>query len=383
MPLVWANLNAADQIPATKIRIRRSKTSRLTLKMWLPCHFTEPVGKAKLSEFIKIVEPERHRVQRLVIGPCSWTWMAVSLKFLLQGGFDSLEALHLDCVQHLQDRRVKGAILPVQIREFSHQRVVLKYGGSSLYANIARLSLAEVNAPLHRLRSTFVAMPALEVLILNKVWVEERGVASPERVVLAQLRYLVVRKSKVAPILSMIETPGLLSLQLDKPIVYRVSDPDNAETEVLPALTKQNGQLRQLHVVGCLMPADAWTESFYNLPNLEYLRIKECHIEANHLAGLRGLETETAGMENDHRLQLSSCQRLEELVFENEVSIDSGTVRDIVELRSTNLDTGGVGGIKWITLRGCNSDKIKDEDVQAMAQLTKGIACDLVDRKEA
>ncbi|KAG8916825.1 hypothetical protein FRC01_002847 [Tulasnella sp. 417] len=384
MPLLWTNLDAADPIANTEIRIRRSQTARLTLNMWIPPHFGKQEGKAKLSRFIQMVEPERHRVQRLVIEPFSRMWMLHSLHFLRQDGFDSLETLQLGSAEEdPQHRGVKGAILPAQLRELGFKRVFADCTGSSLQANIARLILAEVTVSLPKLQSTFLAMPGLEALVLDVVRVEDRWVPSAEPVVLAQLRYLVVRNSKVALISSIIETPSLFSLQLDNPVFNRPFDPENAETIVLPTLTRQNGQLRRLHLVGCLMPADAWTESFYNLPDLEYLRIKGCEIEASHLAGLRGLGTGTAGMENYHRVQLSACQRLEELVFENEVAIDSGTVRDIVELRSTNLDTGGFGGIKWVTFRGCDSDLIKDEDVQAMAQLTKGIACDLLDGKEA
>ncbi|KAG8975402.1 hypothetical protein FRC05_005732 [Tulasnella sp. 425] len=131
------------------------------------------------------------------------------------------------------------------------------------------------------------------------------------------------------------------------------------------------------------MTAEAWTESFYSLPELEYLRIKGCDIEGDHLAALSGSESEAGDVENEHRTQFSACQRLEELVFENEMSIDSGTMRDIVEVRSALPESEDIKRVKWITFRGCDADLIKDEDVQAMAQLTKGIACDLLDGKEA
>ncbi|KAG8920023.1 hypothetical protein FRC01_000976, partial [Tulasnella sp. 417] len=268
MPLVWTNLDAADPIANTHIRIRRSQNARLTLNMWIHPHFKEEEGKTKLSRFIKIVEPERHRVQRLVIEPFYRMWMLQSLQFLRQGGFDSLETLHLGCVEEdPQNRRLKGAILPAQLRELSFKRAFMDCTGSSLQANIARLSLSEVTVSLPKLQSTFLAMPSLEVLVVDEVRLEERGVPSPEPVVLAQLRYLVMKKYNVALILSIIETPSLFSLQLDNPVV-NPSDPGNAETAILPAVAKRNGQLRRLHVVGCLMTADAWTESFYNLPDL-------------------------------------------------------------------------------------------------------------------
>ncbi|KIO19161.1 hypothetical protein M407DRAFT_31212 [Tulasnella calospora MUT 4182] len=328
MPLIWTNLDAADPIANTKLRIRRSQLARLTLNMWIHPHLTEEEGKVKLSRFIKILEPERHRVQKLIIEPFFKMWMLQSVQFLQQGGFECLETLHIGCVEEdPKNRRLKGTILPAQ-RELSIKNVFVDCVGSSPHANIARLSLVEVTLPLIRLQSTFLAMPALEILVLDEIRLEERGDSFGEAVVLPQLRYLVMKKSNAGLISSMIETPGLFSFQLDNPVANRPSDsdPDGAEMAILPAIAKRNGQLRRLHVVGCFMTAEAWTESFYNLPELEYLRIKGCHIEANHLAGLRGLETETAGIENGHRLQLSACQRLVELVFENEFSIDSGTI---------------------------------------------------------
>ncbi|KAG8992086.1 hypothetical protein FRB90_001104, partial [Tulasnella sp. 427] len=77
------------------------------------------------------------------------------------------------------------------------------------------------------------------------------------------------------------------------------------------------------------------------------------------------------------------CRHLEEVVLENELSIDSATVRTIVEARAASTNPGGGGGIKWVTLRGCDIDLIKAEDVDVIAQLTKGVAYDLVTGEDA
>lgn len=379
MPLVWASLEAADPIANTKMRIQRSRNIPLTVNLWIPGHLTKEEGKEKVSRFTEILEPERHRVQALIIKPFLREWMEQAFEYLKKRGFDLLETLHLGfTVGDPMSGPLKASILPEKLRELNLTRTSI-IGSDTFRAQVVRLSLTDVNFPLFGLRSAFGAMRALELVRLEDVRVDQVEGTSLDPILLPQLRYLVIKRSDTGLITSILDMPGLFSFQFDNPIGNRPSDPDNTAAAILPAIAKRNNQLRRLHVVGYSMLEDAWAESFYSLPELEYLRIKGCDIEANHLAALRGLETGTGAAENGHKLQRSACQRLEELVLENELSIDSGTVKDIVELRST--DPGG--GIKWVTLRGCDADLIKDEDVRAMAQLTKGIACDLIDGKEA
>ncbi|KAG8960342.1 hypothetical protein FRC00_000595 [Tulasnella sp. 408] len=383
MPLAWASLDAADPVANTKMRIQLSRNVPLTVNLWIPPDLTAKEGKEKVSRFIKILEPERHRLQKLIIRPFLREWMEHAFKSLKKRGFDLLETLHLGFTEGDPMRGpLKASVLPEKLRELNLTRTAV-YGSGSFCTQVVRLSLTDVTLPLFGLRSAFGAMCALESVRLDDIRVDRVERTSLDPILLPQLRYLVVKNADAGLITSILDTPGLFSFQLDSPTGNRPSDPDNTATAILPAIAKRNSQLRRLHVVGYSMLEDAWAESFYSLPELEYLRIKGCHIEANHLAALRGLETGTGtgAAENGHRLQRSACQQLEELVLENEFSIDSGAVRDIVELRSTDPDTGG--GIKWVTFRGCDADLIKDEDVRAMAQLIKGIACDLIDGKEA
>ncbi|KAG8955772.1 hypothetical protein FRC00_005289 [Tulasnella sp. 408] len=382
MPLVWASLVAADPVANTKIRIQRSQNVPLKASLWIHPHLKAEEGKEKVSRFIETLEPERHRLRTLIIKPFLREWMEHTIKSLKTRGFYLLETLHLGFTEGdpMHGLLLKASMLPEKLRELNLTRTAIN-GGGSFCTQVVRLSLTDVTLPLVELRSAFGAMCALEFVRLDDIRVDRVERTPLDPILLPQLRYLVVKNADAGLITSILDTPGLFSFQLDSPTENRPSDPDNTATAILPAIAKRNSQLRRLHVVGYSMLEDAWAESFYSLPELEYLRIKGCYIEANHLAALRGLEAGKEGAENSHRVQRSACQRLEELVLENELSIDSGTVRDIVELRSMDPDTGV--GIKWVTLRGCDADLIKDEDVQAMAQLTRGIACDLIDGKEA
>ncbi|KAG9038026.1 hypothetical protein FS837_001324 [Tulasnella sp. UAMH 9824] len=381
MPLVWANVDAADPVTNTKIRIQRSRNVPLTVNLWIPLHLTNEEGKERVLKFIEILEPERHRLRTLIIKPFLREWMEQAFKSLKKHGYDSLETLHLGFAEgDPMSGPLKTSILPAKLRELNLTKTPI-YSSGSFCTQVVRLSLTDVTLPLFGFRQAFGTMCALERVRLNDIRVDRVERTSLDPILLPQLRYLVIKNSNAGLITSILDTPGLFSFQLDNPIGNPPSDPDNTATSILPAIAKRNSQLRRLHVVGYSMEEDAWAESLYNLSELEYLRIKGCHIEANHLAALRGLDAGKGSTEDGHRLQRSACQLLEELVLENELSIDSGTVKDIVELRSMDPDTGV--GIKWVTLRGCDADLIKDEDVEAMAQLTKGFACDLIDGKEA
>ncbi|KAG9040692.1 hypothetical protein FS837_000289 [Tulasnella sp. UAMH 9824] len=381
MPLVWASLDAADAVSNTKMRIQRSRNVPLTVNLWIPPHLTAEEGKERVSRFIEILDPERHRLQTLIIKPFLREWMEHAFKSLKNRGFDLLETLHLGFTEGDPMRGpLMASVLPAKLRELNLTKTTI-YSSGSFCTQVVRLSLTDVTIPLFGFRQAFSSMCALEFVRLDDTRVDRVERTSLDPILLPQLRYLVVKNSDAGLITSILATPSLLSFQLDNPIGNPPSDPDHTATPILPAIAKRISQLRRLHVVGYCMLEDAWAESFYSLPELEYLRIKGCHIEANDLAALRGLEAGKGGAVNGHRLQRSACQLLEELVLENELSIDSGTVKDIVELRSMDPNTGV--GIKWVTLRGCDADLIKDEDVQAMAQLTKGFACDLIDGKEA
>ncbi|KAG8945327.1 hypothetical protein FRC04_000862 [Tulasnella sp. 424] len=309
MPRIWANLDATDAIANTKIRIQRSQGAPLKLHMSIPPSLPDKTATAKMSRFIKLLEPERHRVQTIFIDQFYAQWMEGTLKPL------------------------KGSLVPSQIQELSLRRIFLYHPEGRLWTNLVRLSLADITVPLSKLQDDLLAMPALQVLVLDNVGVRLEETILLDSIVLPHLRYLVVKNSEADLITPILKTP-------------------NSNSTVL-------------------------------LPELEYLRIKGCDIEGDHLAALSGSESEAGDVENEHRTQFSACQRLEELVFENEMSIDSGTMRDIVEVRSALPESEDIKRVKWITFRGCDADLIKDEDVQAMAQLTKGIACDLLDGKEA
>lgn len=370
-----------EGIAKTKIQLERSRDVSLMVNMSIWPLSSEDDMEEKLSRFITLLEPERHRIRRLVIEPFRRTWMISATAFIREATFQRLEALHLGYAEEDGTHDLEELTIQGPIRELRLRRTPVLNGSIGLaLPQLERLSLEELNITANSMQDALLTMTGLRSLTMIDVQFSDTDPVSFNQIPLPHLRYLSVRRSATQVVIPHLETPSLITLYIDNLCLNGVLDPaEGVEAAILVAIARSNSQLRQLHAEDCYMAPDAWTEVFRSLPELEYLHIRGCGVDKTHLSALAWLRTETRGSDEIPATRLFACPNLEEIVFENELSLTSDVVREIVEARASVTGSRGVGSISWITFWGCDSDLITDEDVHVIAGLTRGISCDLVD----
>ncbi|KAG8960343.1 hypothetical protein FRC00_000596 [Tulasnella sp. 408] len=379
MPLLWANLDAMDRVATTKIKLDRSRDVPLTVDLSVPPLLSEEETKKKLSSITALLEPERRRIQKLFIEPFHRDWMISATEFLDDAEFPSLETLLLGFQEDNVPRDLEGLTLQSSVRELHLRRTLLDGSIGTNLPPLTRLSLTEVSMPVGVMQKALIALPGLQSLITYDVSFPDVPFYRPKKFSLPHLRYLSARRSATQIIAPDLKTPSLSTLYLDNLLFNGSSAPQDAEVALLVAIARGNRQLRRLHAEDCFMKPEAWAEVFLSLPELEYLHLKGCRIEKRHLAALAGLQSEI-GRSNDSRETKSfACPRLQEIIFDNELALTSTAIMELVEVRYMVSEGKDLERISWITLRGCDSDLIAEEDIYTMAGLTRSVMCDLVD----
>ncbi|KAG8960344.1 hypothetical protein FRC00_000597 [Tulasnella sp. 408] len=383
-PLLWSELDVNDRIAKNAIKLERATNVPLTVNLSLETWFSKDDVKAKLSRFATLLKPAHDRVRKLFVEPFDREWLALATDFIRNAGFQSLDILRLGFQEYAEQYSVEDLAVAGQIQELRLERVLPTNPASMFTHHITHLELLDVVIPIKTLNDALISMPGLQYLTLISLNISDEETLGCTGVVLPHLRYLLVRYSAADTIIPMLETPSLETLHFSN--ARRWNPPrwlGDAGLELLSVIAKQNPQLRRLHVEeGCLEP-DEWSEIFYNLPSLEQLHTKWCGIEGIHLLSLGGLEAETQVSDDDQKRDLIACPKLQEIVFENELSLSSEEILKIVEARYAVPEGGNVRRISWITFHGCDADLITAEDIRAIAQLTRGIAVDLLDGNDA
>ncbi|KAG9040693.1 hypothetical protein FS837_000290 [Tulasnella sp. UAMH 9824] len=384
MPLLWANLDAMDRVATTKIKLDRSRDVPLTVDLSVPRLLTDEEAKKKLSSIIALLEPERHRIQKLFIEPFHRDWMISAAEFLDDAEFPSLDTLHVG----FQDENVvydlQRLTFQSSIRELQLRKTLLDGSIGTNLPPLTRLSLTEVTIPIGVMQKALVALPGLRSLITHDVNFPNIPFYRPRKIPLPHLRDLSATYSATQIIIPDLKTPTLSTLYLDNFWFNESSAPQDGEVASLVAIAKGNRQLRRLHAEDCYMTPEAWTEVFLSLSDLEYLHLMDCKIEKRHLGALAGLQSVSEkGRPNDNQqTRLFPCPRLQEIIFDNELALTPTAIRELVEARYLVSEGKNLKRISWVTFRGCDSDLITDEDMYAMARLTRSIRCDLVDGNE-
>ncbi|KAG9040694.1 hypothetical protein FS837_000291 [Tulasnella sp. UAMH 9824] len=383
-PLLWSELDVNDRIARNTIKLERATNVPLTVNLSLETCFSEDDVKAKLSRFATLIKPAHDRVRTLFVEPFDRKWLALAIDFIRNAGFQSLTFLRLGFQEYAEQYSIEDLAVTGQIQELRLERVLPANPASMFTHHTTRLELLDVVIPIKTLNDALISMPGLQYLTLINLNISDEENSAFAGVVLPHLRYLLVRYSAADIIIPLLETPSLETLHFSN--ARRWNPPrwlGDAGLELLIVIAKQNPQLRRLHVEeGCLEP-DEWSEIFYNLSNLEQLHFKWCGIEGIHLLTLGGLGAETQESDDDQRRDLIACPKLQEIVFENELLLSSEEILKIVEARYAVPEGGNVRRISWITFHGCDADIITSEDIHAMAQLTRGIAADLIDGNDA
>lgn len=152
---------------------------------------------------------------------------------------------------------------------------------------------------------------------------------------------------------------------------------DSSIQGALTHVAEKNPQLLEVEVISAFALATGWTNVLRALPNLTRLRIASSSLISTSLSALSevGFIPHESAASDGTSGPTYACPKLEELVLENELSLTSRQVREIVTARCTAPSLR----IRTVTMRGVDGDLMDEDDIAAILDLVDHFVLEVID----
>ncbi|KAG9003703.1 hypothetical protein FRB93_010924 [Tulasnella sp. JGI-2019a] len=380
LPLLWTTIDINFPMERNAIYMERS-ADVLALDIHtslLPWPMTVEEGVDRIQQFQSLVEPEAHRIRDLHMNFVDWRWLHAAMPILASIGNRKLRLLDIGLLNDYdkiqvprwscgiavscqpQTLRLRGA--PAWDAEDGFWEKVENLYVDSQFSQSA--SSDPIAAQIERLGLMQGVVRSIEFSDLHFSGLA--GVVGNLLVLtaLTHLKLCRVNGLGLNALWRQILTPQLESLTM----VYNAEPWDETsnhecigDASFILGIVQANPQLSSLDLTNFQLEPTQWHQILGDSGNLSRLRIAGSSLEYNSLAPLTERHWDIAT--TDPINVRYYCPLLTHLALENDVSLQSNVVWDIVSSRN-GAEHPGRTKLRSVIIRGVDVDNVRDGDVR-------------------
>lgn len=380
-PLLWNSLDIMYPENRTALHLERSAGVHLNVSMSLAPSVAVADGKTRLASFASRLSPHYHRIRRLDAAFVHPEWTRVAADFVYGNNLKNLRTLDLGTICNSEPIDPIGDSANVwRVKDLCLRRVFPANTHKVSALGLRRLKLLR-NPSLNftDLLKILMKTPSLQDIELDQVHfqgpareeVDTQGI-SVKLNHLKNIKLVYIIEQDVAAISKSIQAPLLDSLTIHSAELIDLTGPRQflrLKDDLLHALSSYQS-IKKLDLGGCFMKKKHWNAVLSALPSLTHLRFVGSYLKN---ADLALLGAEYSG-EPSVVVFPYVCPALVELAFENEFSLTSGAVKNIVQAR---FDSPHASPIASLTMRGWAQSNVSPEDAALLCELVPHFILDV------
>lgn len=343
--------------------LERSGSAAIDVTASLPPNLTPTQGVQKIDHFVAKILPHSGRIRDLRMVFVRNEWLKAALPFL-----EVIPKQPRTLEVGLRNTISEDEVYPREVH--CEPRHLCLHGAPawpvrpSLFSRVTTFEFRET--PLHHgvtfrdvVGDWLSQMPAVTSITLADVTIL-MGSPHPVTLTLADLREVQLQRMAVGFVVGLwerIETPQLASLTIDLRVL------NWPEQTSLVSVAAANPQLQHLDLANIYTTSQEWSNLFHSLPNLTHLRLAWCSLDDRCLSALSGTGFDAslaAASYGPNGPKSYACPELAHLIFDNELSLTSGQVREIVAARRLSPNSP----IRTVVMRGVDGDLMEQADVE-------------------
>ncbi|KAG8889034.1 hypothetical protein FRC00_014595, partial [Tulasnella sp. 408] len=379
-PQLWTDINVLAPSIVTSAYLKRSQPVPITVDgtMIDGYPFAGSESAVHLERFINMVAPYSVRIRELTLVFTIWDHLILPLRHMQHVAFPSLEFLDFGLTNIPQPSnhaaQSQDIVQAWCAKPKSRLDIIgihflgLWKGTPPISSVLVTLKVKECrNLLLSDLLDILSSLPRLEHLTLDDCYFIDSGRCNEVRSTGTPIRLPkldVVEMHWVWPFIDILSpasplfAPNLTSVSASFTSTARTS----GMSPWLVELSQAHPQLSSLDITGCVVKTDVWIAAFRNWNSLTSLRLIWCDLDDSDVRILSPPEIEDS--------QPTLLPKLRKLTLDNELSLSSRVVSDIVRGRYALAGTKQIGSaarhvvaLQEVTLRGWDAGRVSQEDV--------------------
>lgn len=367
IPALWSTIDIMQSELRTTLNLERSDPLLLEVNMSISPEPRIWAGSGhKLLEFIRLITPHENRIRSIqAIFHSSPLANIAFERFLSRNNLYNLRRLDFG-VSTLSFKA--GAVfkppMPSVLWRIEdlrlHRLKVERINGLFPLWTIRLGLIGIVGLPWETFRNILSRTNSLQYLELSECDMNDPADEDAQQILLSELKEISMigcDPSLISNVLGIVTAPKLASLRIEFSTSVILSQ-DDVELELedwVPEEIAWFPTLQSLHLTGCSMSPQHWTQLFHSVSSLENLHLGACDLRGPELHALGG----------DGGADTVACPNLVNLELSNEIYLNSATLAGIILARLA-LVGSGVKKIESVALGGMDEMNVDPEDIQVI-----------------